>query len=1321
VALRPRAKATPIAISNVFPVVGIGASAGGLEAFTQFLQALRPNTGMAFVLVQHLEPTHESILPRLLAKATKMPVEEIREGMRVEPNHVYVIPINADIALTDGKFRVVIRSVSGHYMPVDSFFESLAETKLSRAIGVVMSGTASDGTAGLKAIKLHGGVTFVQEPSSAKFDGMPRSAISAGCVDFVLPPGRIATEIARLALSPTPQADLLEIPPPKEEDWAHLFRLLRTSSGVDFSNYKKASIRRRIARRMALHKFEEFGEYLKFLEGNRAELDLLFHEVLIHVTGFFRDPEVFVTLKETVFPKILAGRPAREPIRIWVPGCSSGEEAYSIAICLLEYLGDDVSSVPIQIFATDINDIYLEKARAGIYSLQALEDVSPERRRRFFSPSNNNYSVNPSVRELCVFARHDLIKDPPFSKLDLVSCRNVLIYFEPVLQKKVLAALHYSLKGTGILLLGRSESLGAFSQLFSPADRKNKFFTRNIRAGEPVEIVESKFEAPPRQAKPKSEAPIRVDLEREADRIVWQRYAHAGIVVDNDLQILHFRGDTASYLQPAPGRATLNLNKMLPQELQLELRTALQEVRRSGRNVRREGIHIKHDEQMRTVNLEVVPLPGSGEGGKCFLILFEEDIASRAHLPSKPPAAEPKAKGARVQELRKVQSELLRTREYLQAVIREQESTNEELKTANEEALSSMEELQSTNEELETAKEELQSSNEELVTLNEQLQNRNAELSLISDDLSNVIGGTNIPILILDQDHRIRRFTPPTQKLLGLSAADVGRPIGNLRIGVNLPDLGDLLSSIAEHDGEIVREVQSEDGHWYLMRMLPFRTSQQKIEGVVIAFSDIHDMKRHQEALQRQETLVSAILNSATELLVMVLDHEGNIAQFNRVCQQLSGYSLEEVRGRKPWEFLVPPDELSKLKETFEQVLRGRPSQTETHWCAKDGRRMLIGWSNTGVTVNGIVESVIATGTDRTEGTKTRQRAIESEATVRALLETAAQAIIAVNPEGKILLLNAATEKMFGYSHDEIIGQEVGVLLPERFRQRHTEHVAKWFSQPIPRRMGAGLDLAGLREDGTEFPVEISLSYIGTAQGIVGVAFVSDITERKKNEEALLDYQKQLQNLTGNLLSVQESGNRALARELHDVFSQDLAGLNLEVADLRASVKKPAVITERLKKLGKKIARLADEMHRTSRQLHPAIVHELGLEAALREECDRFSKQFAVLIGFTSKDVPAPLPDEVSLCLYRVVQESLRNIGKHAKATEVNLQLRGLPGGIGLRIEDNGDGFDVEEARKGGGLGLISMEERVRLVNGKFDIQSQPGVGTIVEVFVPLK
>jgi two-component system CheB/CheR fusion protein len=1305
------------------PIVGIGASAGGLDAFTQLLRALPQNTGMAFVFVQHLEPTHESMLTKLLSGVTKMPVQEVREGMRTEPNHVYVIPANADLSLVDGLLHVVARKAPvGHHLPIDYFFRSLAEIRKSQAIGVVLSGTASDGTAGLRAIKAEGGLTFAQDPTSAKFDGMPRSAIAAGCVDLVMSPERIAVEVSRIARHPLQHfaaLTLLEsVPelPMTQDDWTRLFRQLRAASGVDFTLYKKSTIARRVARRMAVHRLESMGQYLEFIDGKRNELDALFQDILIHVTGFFREPEVFVALREKILPKIMASKAPGETIRIWVPGCSTGEEVYSIAMCLLEHLGNR-SSTPIQIFGTDISNAAIEKARAGIYREEELRSLSPQRLRNFLARVDGGYQFTAVVRDLCLFARHDVTKDPPFSKQDLISCRNLLIYFEPALQKRVLAFFHYALKDLGFLLLGKSESLGVFSDLFTPTDRKNKFFIRNPTTTEPAETIRATGEVLALRVRHGREAPPSPDLEKEADRLIWDRYNHAGLVVNNDLQILHFRGDTSPYLKPVPGKASFYLLKMVRGELEMELRAAVQKARRSGSIIRRDGIRVRRDGQVREVSIDVTPLPPSEVHGQCFLILFEESGLQAAPAPTD--TGRNVGKGRRDQQLPRLQDELARTRDQLHEVIQEQESINEELKTANEEALSSMEELQSTNEELETAKEELQSSNEELVTLNEQLQNRNLELTRVSDDLSNLISGVDVPIIILDGERRIRRFTPAAQRLLGMLPGDVGRPIGDLRIGVNVPDLNQLISSVIVKADELGREVQGDDGRWYSLRIRPFRTAEQKIEGVLIAFFDIHELRERQEALQKEQTLVSAILDSASDLLVMVLDREGHIVQFNRVCQQLSGYSLEEVRGRKPWEFMVPPDEMSRLKETFEKVLHGAPSETETHWLAKDGRRLLIGWSNTGVAMDGSVESVIASGIDHTESSETRRRAVESEGTVRALLDMA-QPIIAVNQQEKILLVNAATEKMFGYSHDDMVGRDLGMLLPERFRQRHTSHLAEWFSKPVPRQMGVGLELTALCKDGTELPVEISLSYHVTTDGIAAVAFISDISQRRNYEQALVDYQKQLQKLTSNLMNVQEAGSKELARELHDDFSQELAVLAMEVSTLQLSGKVAVPLTERLAELGKKIGHLADEMHQTSRRLHPAILNELGLEAALREECNRFSAQCKMPVQFTCEKLPAATPEGVSLCLYRIAQESLRNIRKHARATEVRVRLRGEEGGISLLVEDTGDGFDVDKARKTVGLGLISMEERVRLVKGKLMIRSQPGAGTMVEVFVPL-
>lgn len=1300
-------------------IVGIGASAGGLEAFTQLLRALPADTGMAFVLMQHLEPKYDGVLTELLARATAMPVHEVRKGMHAQANHVYVIP--ADLRILHWLLHIIgPNRPAGRHLPIDYFFRWLAKAQGSKAIGVILSGTASDGTAGIKAIKDEGGITFAQDPESAKFDGMPRNAIASGCVDFILSPSFIGKELARIARNPSarlpPQTG--PVVPAREEEWEHLFRLLQTSSGVDFSYYRKPTIKRRLSRRMAVHKIQRLGEYLKLLERNQQELDALFHEILISVTGFFRDPEVFFALRGKILPQILAAKPAGEPLRIWVPGCSAGEEAYSLEICVLEHLGKKAASTPIQIFGTDISDAAIEKARAGIYPEYALKEVSKERIQRFFHKIDGNYQVDEKLRELCVFARHDLTKDPPFSKIDLISCRNVLIYFEPPLQRKVLAFFHYALRSHGVLLLGKTESLSAYVDLFTIADNKHKFFLKNTAATVPLEVDRLAYgTSVPHGKLPKETAPSQ-DLEKEADRIVWERYAHAGLVVNNDLQILLVRGDTSPYLRLAPGRAAFQLLRMLREELVMELRAAVQKAHRTGRSVRREGIEVKQGQHLRTVNLEVRPLDFAGARDRNFLIFFEE-AGPPTQAPSQPVAGK-KGKNTGAQDVLRLRSELARAREYVQTIIRDQETTKEELRAANEEALSSMEELQSTNEELETAKEELQSSNEELVTLNEQLQNRNAELASRSDQLNNVFVASDIPILILGEDLRIRLFTPAAEKVLGLLPADIGRPIGKLRLGIPVPGLEELISTVVEKATEVRRELQSDDGRWYALHVRPFWTGEKKIEGVLLAFMDVHDIKQGQEALKKERNFIGAILDAAKDLLVVVLDRQGRIVHFNHVCQKLSGYSLQEVQGRRLWDFLLVPEEVESVQAVFREVLAGKPVQCENHWITKDGHRLLVSWSHSAVMEDGQVESVIKTGTDVTAREEARQRAQESEATVRALLESAAQAILACDKNGRIVLANSAAEKMYGYGRHELIGRRLESLLPERLREAHVLRRAAWFAEPRTTRVG--LELAGLRKDGSEFPIEVGLSSADSREGSLGVAFVSDITTRKKTEQTLNEYKEQLQKLTGALISAQEAGNREVARELHDVFSQELAAVGMEISSLKEDARSGADLTGRLSDLGKKIARLAADIHRTSRELHPTVLEELGLEPALRQECESFQQRSGIPTQFTTKNVPAELRPEVALCVYRVAQESLRNVHKHAAdADAVWVSLIGSPEGITLRIEDTGDGFDLNEALKKGGLGLISMEERVRLVNGKLTIQSQPGKGTTVTAFVPME
>ena len=759
---------------KAFPVVGIGASAGGLEAFTQLLKHLPADTGMGFVLVQHLDPKHHSLLSEILSRSTNMPVSEVRSGMRIEPDNVYVIPPAANLLLMDGMFKVMPRApIRGHEMPVDFFLHSLAEQYRSQAIGVILSGTLSDGALGLTAVKAEGGVTFAQKEDSAKFPDMPRAAIDAGSVDFVLPPEGIAEELTRLGRHPyvtLPKSEAEEEAPGDRAREKILGILLR-ARGVDFGQYRKSTIKRRISRRMVLNKVESLEKYVDFLKENPAEVSALYEDMLITVTGFFRDPEAFESLKEKVFPAILKDRSADNPIRIWVPGCSTGEEVYSIAIALFESFPDFWTNLPIQIFATDVSDGAIERARAGVYLENSMVDVSSERLRRFFVKVERGYQIKKSIREVCVFARQNIAADPPFSNLDLISCRNLLIYLEPAAQKRIIPYFHYALKPDGFLMLGNAETVGTFADSFSPVDRRRRIFSKRTDS-QPPQIG---FDRPPGRAErtrrdgtaqsqdPVSdEALVGLDLSREADRLIMNRYAPPGVVVNDAMEVVQFRGRVSPYLEPSPGVASLNLLKMAREGLLLELRSALESAKKKGTRVRTEGLKVRQDDGFRRIDLEVVPLRPDARGGRHYLVLFEETgEPGRTRPPLAPAARAAEKRDRREDDVTRLEQELTTTKDYLQSIIEEQEASNEELKSANEEILSSNEELQSTNEELETAKEELQSANEELTTVNDELQTRNVELTVSNADVSNLLSAINVPIVMLDVQGRIRRFTPP--------------------------------------------------------------------------------------------------------------------------------------------------------------------------------------------------------------------------------------------------------------------------------------------------------------------------------------------------------------------------------------------------------------------------------------------------------------------------------------------------------------------------------------------------------------------------------
>ncbi|CAN5757449.1 hypothetical protein BH18ACI4_BH18ACI4_17640 [soil metagenome] len=921
-----------------FPVVGIGASAGGLEAFRQFLEHLPVDTGMAFVLVQHLDPSHESILTELLSRSTRIPVIEVSDGMRVEPDHVYVIPRNTNMTIEDGVLRLLLREEArGLHRPIDYFLRSLSEDQSHRPIGVILSGTASDGTLGLEAIKAEGGITFAQDPKSAKYDGMPRSAAAAGHVDFILTPEGIAKELARISrhpyVTPPPAGPSLvegDFIPSGRNAFRKILALLRKSSGVDFTDYKASTLRRRITRRMVLNKLEKTEDYARYLSEHVEEAEALYQDILINVTSFFRNPETFVVLKEKILPKLVQQRRPDEPVRVWVLGCSTGQEAYSIAMSFLEFAGDHANHIPVQIFATDLSDRGIERARSGIYSKDITDHVSPERLRRFFTEADGGYRISKLLRDMVVFARQNVIADPPFSRLDLISCRNLLIYLEPVLQKRVLPALHYALNPTGILWLGTSETAGSASDLFTPEDKKHRFYSKKPTAAR-MHFQSASGDAAPARARAGKTTnyvgeQIRrgQDTEKEADRLLLARYSPASVLINAEMDILQFRGSTAAYFESPSGKPTLNILKMAREGLMLPLRAAIQTAKKADATIRKEGARVHYDGEFRRVNLEVIPIKGLAANERSFLVLFEPAAQEASSL--KPGAPEiRKAKGTTKEEtedpqVARLQQELAATREYMHSLIEQHEAANEELQSANEENQSSNEELQSINEEMETAKEELESGNEELATLNDELQNRILELTILNDDQSNLFGSVNLPVVMLGSDLRIRRFTPQAEKVLSLIQTDVGRPIGDIKPNINVPDLEELIAEVIDTVNVSEREVQDRQGRWYLMRVRPYKTLNNLIDGAVLVLVDIDAVKQSEAAVRESLDYAEAIIETVREPL-LVLDENLRVRMANQSFYKDFQVTPEETENRPLFELGNRQWDIPKLRTLLEEIL----------------------------------------------------------------------------------------------------------------------------------------------------------------------------------------------------------------------------------------------------------------------------------------------------------------------------------------------------------------------------------------------------------------
>jgi two-component system CheB/CheR fusion protein len=839
-------------------VVAIGASAGGIEAFSELVRNLAIDTGLAFVFVQHLDPTHQSILTELVAKETKMPVSEVTNGLQVAPNHIFIIPPNTTMSISGDTLELTPRDDSrGVHMSVDHFMRSLAEAKGNRSIGVILSGSGTDGTLGMSEIQAQGGVTFAQDEASAHYDGMPHSAIAAGCVDYILPPKRIARELSRIARHPfvsrPDSQNISQLATAGDSSLETIFQILRRQTSVDVAHYRQTTILRRIQRRMLVHKIDRLTDYVRLLQGNGTEIKALYQDMLINVTSFFRNPKVFEELKTDVFPKILGHHVLDQSIRIWAPGCASGEEAYSLAIVLLEFLGEKASQIPIQIFGTDVSESSVSRARSGIYPENIQGDVSPERLRRFFTKAEGGYRISKAIRDICIFAQHNLLSDPPFSQMDLISCRNLLIYLEPILQNKIISLFHYAARPNGFLVLGTSEAVGSVASLFSLENRAFKIFTKKAAARQVVTFSLNRqaerndpgaFRVPARHGDPNWSY---LEAQKEFDGRLLTQFAPATAFINEDFEIIHTRGNVSRYLKLAAGRASLNVLKMAREGILADLRNALAKAKKENTPVHKQHIQFKnengeagHNSEIRVVDFEVIPVNVSNLKEKYFMIVFRDSAPpSLSRRASSAQQSSRKATEANSTRIAKLEQELAATKEYLQAVIETQEATNEELQSANEEILSSNEELQSTNEELETAKEELQSANEELSTVNDELRNRNTEVTQINTDLTNLLDSIEIAVVIVGGDLIIRRFTPQAQKFLGLIAADVGRPLLNINPVIEIADFQALVLQVIASSRPVQKKITDSHGKSYELRILPYRTMDNRIDGAVIAIVEL--------------------------------------------------------------------------------------------------------------------------------------------------------------------------------------------------------------------------------------------------------------------------------------------------------------------------------------------------------------------------------------------------------------------------------------------------------------------------------------------------
>ena len=1188
-----------------FPIVGIGASAGGLDAFKTFFTHMPADSGMAFVLVQHLDPTHESLTADLLGRHTAMEVVEIQDRIPVEVNHVYMIPPNKYLTIQDSVLHLsepVLRR--GMRMPIDYFFRSLAEVQRDNAIGIILSGTGSDGTLGLKAIKGEGGIALAQEPETAQYDGMPRSAIATALVDCVAPIEEMPEFLIRYSEHDFVKRTraVTELTDEEPDRLRSILAVLRTRTKYDFRCYKKGTLMRRIGRRMGLNRIEELGDYLNFLREDSEEATQLFKDLLIGVTGFFREAEAFKVLEE-VIGKIVQEKSSESPIRVWIPGCATGEEAYSIAMLITEQLQIAEKSCPLQLFATDIDEEALSVARAGLYPENIAADVSHERLRHFFKKEDGWYRVSKPTRDSVVFAVQNLIADPPFSKLDLISCRNLLIYLETDVQKQLVDLFHFALNEHGYLFLGSAETIGQKEDLFRPVVKKWRLF-RRVGTVRPNVVEFPVFPARHQPGEVQSvEPPLLADPVRVGDftrGLLTTYFAPASVLINSKYQILYYYGPTGHYLNQPTGTPTDDLLVRIRDGLRTKLRALLHKVAQSKGEKETGVAYLRRNGGSERVKITVIPVKEAKGIEGLNLVSFEE--APEPEL-SEEGVADEALVGGEETLLRQLEHELQATRDDLQSTIEEMESSNEELKAANEEVMSVNEELQSTNEELETSKEELQSLNEELSTVNNQLEDKLGELEHTNDDLTNLLSSTDIATIFLDTEFRIKRFTPATSRLFNLIATDVGRPISDISGNVRDDDLLADARTVLERLTPLEKEVEAEDGkrRHFSRRILPYRTQDNRINGVVVTFVDISERKRAAE-----------------------------------------------------------------------------------HF--------------------------------------------------RMVVEAAPNAALVVNQAGEVVFSNARTKQFFGYECEELIGQPIEQLVPDRLRTQHRAHRQLFFSHPEVRLLGTDREFFAQRKDGGELPVEIGLNPIETLEGLLVLCTIVDISDRKRAEQAMRQARDEA-----------ERANRAKSRFLsaasHDL-RQPLHSLRLLNDVLAKRVDDPEIV-KLIERQGRALSSMKELLNTLLdlNKLESGDIEPQICSFPVTDLFDRLEVEFRVQarerdLNLRIRPCKAIIRSDPKL-LDRILQNLISNAIKYTRAGKVLVGCRRRKSGLRIEVWDSGVGIPSDKLKaifeeyvqldnparefgKGVGLGLSITRNLASILGYQLDVRSTAGKGSMFAIEVPL-